>query len=124
MNYYQNCLIDEMSERNDIWEVKNWIEDCRIPLIRAFFKPYGIECDVTFNGIGVENTELFRYLLTIQPEARKLVVFMKNWLQINNIKLKGYVITLLCIFFLQVQDFLPSIELVQQYEEVFEVEGE
>ena len=96
------------------WQVLGTVTETRVPLITAIFKPLQITCDITFtNGLGVQNTMMLAHLFEIQPEAAKLCLVVKEYLKIHCVELKNYVVVLLCIFFLQNQNYLPSIQRVQ-----------
>lgn len=107
-------LKQAMSYNERDWAFKSSVVNGRVPCLKAFFKPYELFCDITFtSGLAVENTKLLKYLINIQPEAKKLCFFMKKWLNFKGIPLKNYNIVLMTIFFLQFEGFLPSIKDVQ-----------
>lgn len=66
------------------------------------------------DGRSVATTKLLRHFFSIQPEAKKLFHFVRIWLETSGIKLKGYQVTLLVIFYLQNINFMPSVERVQR----------
>lgn len=68
------------------------------------------------DGLGVVTTRLTAYLLNLQPQQQGLKLYhaVRMWLRIVGVELKLFQIQILVIFFLQQQDFLPSIEQVQK----------
>lgn len=66
------------------------------------------------DGRSVATTKLLRHLFNIQPEAKKLFHFIRIWLGTSGIKLKGYQITLMVVFYLQSLNFMPSVTRVQR----------
>lgn len=67
------------------------------------------------NGLGVENSKMIAHLFEIQPEAVSLVHFIRQWLKSQEFEgFKGYLITLLVIFFLQNKNFLPTGENIKR----------
>jgi DNA polymerase sigma len=59
--------------------------------------------------MGVANTNIFRYLFNLQPEAAKLCIFIRKWLNANDLNFKNFTVVLLVVFFLQQLRHLPSI---------------
>lgn len=42
--------------------------DARVPVVRAYFKNFNLECDLTINNaLAVCNTELINYFFQLQP---------------------------------------------------------
>ena len=75
----------------------------------------GMRCKFSFfDGFYHETSFFIKYLLELQPEARKLVYFAKIWFKHENIKMNGYLITVLVIFFLQQKKLLPSVQAIQK----------
>ena len=68
------------------------------------------------NGIPVQNSRMLGHLFSLQPQAIMLVHFVKKWIdsQPGFGGLQRYTIVLMVMFFLQKQDFMPSIEKVQK----------
>ena len=86
--------------------------DTRIPLIRCRHELESIELDLTFsNGFGVENTNLLKYFFELQPVALKLSMFMKVWFSESKQfpKISNFMLAILVVFYLQVNDYLPSV---------------
>lgn len=74
-----------------------------------------IKCRISFDsGFQHENSFFVKHLLDLQPEARKLIHYMKIWLKHHNIQMSGYLITILVIFFLQQKHFLPAAQIMQR----------
>lgn len=72
------------------------------------------------NGLGVKNSLMIRHLFEIQPEAIKLFHFMKIFLprykdtiEYIEDRFGGYLMKLMIIFYLQSQNLLPSIKVLQ-----------
>jgi DNA polymerase sigma len=87
--------------------------NARVPVIKAFNIEFGLEVDITFSrGFGVANSRVFQHFFEIQPEAAKLCLFTRNWLDYNGLNFRNFVIVLLVVFFLQRHGYLPSIDQV------------
>lgn len=109
-------LLKRKLEADQNWIIQKVVKDWHVPFVRAFFKPDNISVDVTFSsGLAVENTLLLEHLFIIQPEAAKFCLFVKTWLKINQVSFKNYNAVLLAIFYLQQENFLPTIQEVQEY---------
>jgi hypothetical protein len=66
------------------------------------------------NGFSVQISELIGHLFGLQREAVKLYHFINLWLKINKIHFKDFTLTLLIVFYLQLQNFLPSAQWAQR----------
>lgn len=119
-------LLDEKMRQDSVnWDVKIAILATRVPVIRAKYIPSQIWCDITFSsGLGVENTLMVEHLFAMQPEAAKFCIFIKKWFKLNGLRIRNYIVTLLSIFYLQLNNYLPSIRDVQQGLHPVFIEGE
>lgn len=114
IQYFINLLERKLRDDEGIWRVQSVVRDWHVSFIRALYIPEGVTVDITFNnGLAVENTLLLRHLFDIQPEAAKFCLLIKKWLKLKKVSIKNYNVVLLCIFYLQQQNYLPSIEDVQ-----------
>jgi DNA polymerase sigma len=120
-------LLREKLAEDSNWKVKAFLtRQIEIPLIVAFFKPLQISVDITFtSGAAVQNSLLLAHLFEVQPEAAKFCFLIKHMLRVTKRKLniRNYVIVMLCIFYLQNRNFLPSIEFVQRFADKLLVDG-
>lgn len=107
-------LARKMRQDKNHWKVEEVFHNTPVPLIRATYIN-GLKCDITFNSyVSVATTDIITHLFEIQPEARKFCIFIKEWLRINGFKIKNYTVVLLCVFYLQCEGHLPSIQKVNQ----------
>lgn len=63
----------------------------------------------TLNDMAVRNSQVLAYMLgSQQPEAVKLLLFIKQWLKVQDVKgFSSYAVTLLVVFFLQTNKLMP-----------------
>lgn len=108
---------------------KNWkqiiaIIDTPVPIIRAFFIPDQIQCDITFtSGFGVENTIALRTMFNMQPEAGKFAILIKILFNENGLRFRNYTVVLLAVFYLQQINKLPSMKAMQRGVRRIEIDG-
>lgn len=113
---YYVKLLERKLRRDSNWEILKVVFNYRVPFINARYKPWDTKCDITFSsGLGRQNSVLLGHLFSIQPEAAKFCIFVKKWLKANKVLIKNYTVVLLCLFYLQKVNYLPSIERVQRY---------
>ncbi|EDV41787.1 uncharacterized protein Dana_GF17325 [Drosophila ananassae] len=98
------------------WRIINVIEQARVPIIKTCHLPTGIECDICLNSLGFCNTNLLKYLFESQPLTQYMCIYVKNWLERCKLteQISTYSITLMVIYFLQLQRLLPPITALQQ----------
>ncbi|XP_017083516.2 terminal uridylyltransferase Tailor [Drosophila eugracilis] len=100
---------------SDDWRIINVIEQARVPIIKTCHLPTGIECDICLNSLGFCNTNLLKYIFESQPITQYMCIYVKNWLERCKLteQISTYSITLMVIYFLQLQGLLPSIAILQ-----------
>lgn len=97
----------------------NWrdfepVTKARTPILRVFCHSEGIDCDLSFsNGLSSCNTALIGYFVNLQPVCKKLVMFLKTWASSLQLGINSYLVSLIVIFYLQQQQLLPSVEILQ-----------
>ncbi|KMZ01942.1 terminal uridylyltransferase Tailor [Drosophila simulans] len=97
------------------WRLINFIEQARVPIIKTCHLPTGIECDICLNSMGFCNTNLLKYIFESQPLTQYMCIYVKNWLERCKLteQISTYSITLMVIYFLQLQALLPPIAVLQ-----------
>lgn len=91
----------------------------KTPIVKCLHLPTGLRCDFNFTSmLGVCNTHLIRYYLTLDPKLTPLILIIKFWGKIHEFsgsqKLTNYALTMLIIFYLQNPPFnLPSVKKLQ-----------
>ncbi|EDW85192.1 uncharacterized protein Dwil_GK14518 [Drosophila willistoni] len=97
------------------WRIISVIEQARVPIIKTCHLPTGIECDICLNSLGFCNTNLLKYLFELQPIAQYMCIYVKNWLERCKLteQITTYSITLMLIYFLQLEKLLPPINVLQ-----------
>ncbi|XP_044312864.1 terminal uridylyltransferase Tailor [Drosophila rhopaloa] len=100
---------------SDDWRIINVIEQARVPIIKTCHLPTGIECDICLNSLGFCNTNLLKYIFESQPLTQYMCIYVKNWLERCKLteQISTYSITLMVIYFLQLQGLLPPIVMLQ-----------
>ncbi|XP_046749313.1 uncharacterized protein LOC124413041 [Diprion similis] len=106
----EQCLYDH----TELWEIHETLVSSRIPIIKLHHRPTGLSCDVSFkNGLSVENTKLMKCFIKNYPQCRQLMLFLKKWLHVCNLSgsrcIINYAICWYVIFYLQVEEILPSV---------------
>lgn len=101
--------------RAKIWKVKILITNkIEVPLLRVTFLPLNMDLDiVASNPIGLYDSDIFRHLMGLQPEATHLFHFIRKWINdLNDIHMKKMIVFYLTVFYLQRVKVLPTLELV------------
>lgn len=106
----QRCLASQPHE----WSDFELVTHARTPIIRVYCKAEKIECDLSFsNGLSTCNTKLMGYFMDLHPVCKKLAAFVKYWAQELSFGLNSYLLTQMVIFYLQQEQILPSVKLLQ-----------
>lgn len=97
------------------WRIIKVIEEARVPIIKTCHLSSGIECDICLNSLGFCNTNLLKYLFEAQPLVQFLCIYVKTWMERCKLteQISTYSMALMVIYFLQLKQLLPSIELLQ-----------
>ncbi|XP_036334712.1 terminal uridylyltransferase Tailor-like [Rhagoletis pomonella] len=110
--------VHDIFKKNAIdWCMNRAIRGARVPILRMTNTRTNIECDVGFsNSISYCNTQMLEYIYQQQPIARRLCIFMKKWLERTRLNrhITTYCMSLMVIYYLQINNFLPSIETLQK----------
>ncbi|XP_015514209.2 uncharacterized protein LOC107220223 [Neodiprion lecontei] len=106
----EQCLYDS----TELWEIRETLVSSRTPIIKLHHRPTALSCDVSFkNGLSVENTKLLKCFIKNYPLCRELMLFLKKWLYVCNLSgsrsITNYALCWYVIFYLQVEEILPSI---------------
>lgn len=100
------------------------VTKARTPILRVFCKHEKIDCDLSFsNGLSSCNTALIGYFINLQPVCKKLCAFVKFWASKLQAGLNSYLISLMVIFYLQQEQLLPPVELLQKMCEPVLIDG-
>ncbi|XP_066257230.1 uncharacterized protein [Euwallacea similis] len=88
----------------------------RTPILRLLHVPTNLACDLSFkHGLSVENTKFLRLCMELQPVCQQLILLIKKWVDLvvyENIT--TYAFSIMCIFYLQVIGYLPSIKRIRE----------
>ncbi|XP_066154561.1 uncharacterized protein [Euwallacea fornicatus] len=88
----------------------------RTPILRLLHVPTNLACDLSFkHGLSVENTKFLRLCMELQPVCQQLILLIKKWVDLvvyENIT--TYAFAIMCIFYLQVIGYLPSIKRIRE----------
>ncbi|EDW59788.2 terminal uridylyltransferase Tailor isoform X2 [Drosophila virilis] len=80
----------------------------------------GLQCDLSFfNGLTYRQNILVMYLFELQPIARYMVIYLRDWIQNIGLKdvFRSHILILMVIFFLQLHNHLPGIDRLQANQE-------
>lgn len=98
----------------------NTIPYARVPIVRFRHTCTKKKCDLSFSSeIGVRNTLLTRWYLSINRNLKNLILFLKYLLKTYDLhgsgKLSTYMLVWLVIFYLQQQDIVPPVMTVRAF---------
>lgn len=132
-------------EKSPKWTNPNAIRRTFVPILQATFSELGLNCkylkqdipnrlsinsfttlgDISIsNGVSHANSLILRHLFEIQPEAAKLVHFVKKMIGSQNFDgLTRYSVVVLVLFFLQQRNLMPSIKVVHRGVEIKRAAG-
>ncbi|XP_054262101.1 uncharacterized protein LOC128986039 [Macrosteles quadrilineatus] len=110
LSYEKQCdimhhLAYQLNLRGSKFEVTEAIQDARVPIIRVLHLKTHTKCDISFrNGLAVENSQLIKLYLDMDPRVRWLVVTIKLWMEMNGLlnprKFTSYSTIWLVLFYL------------------------
>ncbi|XP_057328461.1 uncharacterized protein LOC130669526 [Microplitis mediator] len=114
ISYYLKEVEHSLKQNESIWTIQRVITDCRIPIIKLVHQPTGIDCDLSFtSGLTTENTKLIKMYLDKYSLCKKLILFIKDWINICNLSgedgISSYAIAWMVIYYLQTKFILPSV---------------
>ncbi|CAG9766954.1 unnamed protein product [Ceutorhynchus assimilis] len=102
----------KQTEYNHIGQVLT----ARTPILRLHHKSTNLDCDLSFkHGLSVENTKFLRFCIQLQPVSQQLMLLVKKWttsIYFENVT--TYSSAILCIFYLQVNGYLLSVEKLRE----------
>lgn len=97
------------------------IPTAKIPIVKAIHKQTGMKCDINFkNMLGVENSKLIRYYLSLDSRLRPVMLVIKYWAKIQGISGRNHLFTsyslvMMFIFYLQQCYSFPSVYDLQRH---------
>ncbi|XP_037899404.1 terminal uridylyltransferase Tailor-like [Glossina fuscipes] len=100
-----------------IWKIEGKVERALVPVIKAYNFSARIKCEISFsNSLAVINTKLIEHFFDIQPIARHICLFLKNWWRCARLTpcYPTYSMVLMVTYFLQIKEILPSVEFLQK----------
>ncbi|XP_015127455.1 speckle targeted PIP5K1A-regulated poly(A) polymerase-like [Diachasma alloeum] len=102
----------------------------KIPVIKFHHTLSKMDCDISFkHGLGVHNSQLIKYLLTLDSRIKPLVLVLKYWAKKLDIsgsgKINNYSLVMLIVFYLQQPsvNLLPAIRELQKVHERVYIRG-
>ena len=101
------------------------IPAARVPIVKFIHLKSGLSVDLSFkNKTAVMNTEFIRCCVNADSRVRIVMVSVRCWASIYGLsggghggrtwKITNYALTLLIIFYLQVEGILPSVKSLQE----------
>jgi DNA polymerase sigma len=75
----------DMIKRSDTFHLQKALPQARYPICIAQHKETDVPLDISFtDGLGVRNNQIINYWLSLQePNARKLLLFMRKWFDMS-----------------------------------------
>ena len=96
------------------WQNFEPVVHARTPILRAYCVSERIDCDLSFtNGLSTCNTNLIQYFLELQPVCLQITILVKFWAQRLQLGVNSYLIALMTIFYLQQENILPPVKVLQ-----------
>ena len=96
-----------------------------VPILIVKHVATGWSCDISFShGLGVEMSLFVKHLFKLQPEAKKLALYVCIWCKNYEIKIKNFFLVVLVIFYMQTKGLLPSVKRVQDRCSLRQIGGE
>lgn len=89
------------------------------PIVKCVHAPTDLSCDFNFASmLGVKNTHLIRYYLSLDPKLMPVMLVVKLWAKIKELsganKFSNYSLTLMFVFYLQQAPyFFPTVRQLQ-----------
>ncbi|XP_067011783.2 speckle targeted PIP5K1A-regulated poly(A) polymerase [Anabrus simplex] len=107
------------------------VTKAKIPIIKFVHCPTKISCDVSFkNSLGVCNSQLIRFFISLDPRIRPYLMIIKYWARIHELasagKMSNYALVMMSFFYLQQlkKPIIPSVaELQNSYTDSDLVDG-
>ncbi|XP_044749036.1 speckle targeted PIP5K1A-regulated poly(A) polymerase-like [Coccinella septempunctata] len=96
------------------------IPSAKIPIVKCTHNQTGMKCDINFkNMLGVENSKLIRYYLSLDHRLRNILLVIKYWAKIQEISGRNHLFTsysmvMMFIFYLQECHSFPSVYVLQR----------
>ncbi|XP_012221989.1 terminal uridylyltransferase Tailor-like [Linepithema humile] len=102
-----------LSLKKETWKVRKIILHSRTPIVKVKYVT-GHICDISIaNKLAVENTKIIQCFNRAFPLCRKMILFLKRWLQYCGLSgshlITSYALTWCAIFYLQTLKVFPSI---------------
>lgn len=89
------------------------------PIVKCIHAPTNLSCDFNFTStLGVKNTHLVRYYLSLDPKLMPVMLVIKLWARMKELsgtnKFSSYSLTMMFVFYLQQAPYLfPSVHQLQ-----------
>uniref|UniRef100_A0A1B6MG94 RRM domain-containing protein n=1 Tax=Graphocephala atropunctata TaxID=36148 RepID=A0A1B6MG94_9HEMI len=108
--------------RSRLFSMKARIPSARVPIVKFEHIKTGWQCDLTADSkLGVCNSRLIRFLISLDPRIRPLVMVVKYWAKVCGVtghpqNLTTYSLVMLVIFYLQQSSpsLLPPVATLQR----------
>ncbi|XP_017856250.1 PREDICTED: terminal uridylyltransferase Tailor-like [Drosophila arizonae] len=87
------------------------------PLVIIKNKHTNLQYDLSFtNCYAYSQNKIVIYLFKLQPIARYMMIYLRDWIKMHGLHLRfrNHLLLLMLIFHLQIRDELPSIEKLQE----------
>lgn len=97
------------------------IPKAKTPIVKFIHKPTKISCDLSFkNALGVNNSALIRFYLSMDPRLRPFLIIIKYWAKKNDLsghgKISNYALIMIALFYgQQLEDpIIPTVATLQE----------
>ncbi|XP_017846163.1 terminal uridylyltransferase Tailor [Drosophila busckii] len=112
---YQRNIVTAIRNSNVNWNYQFKLGG-RCPIVSAIHRSTGISCDISFtNNLTCIQNYIVKFLFQLQPMARYMVTYLRSWIEEICLRevFRSHILIFLVIYFLQIENHLPSIKALQ-----------
>jgi hypothetical protein len=113
-------IVTKLIQRHavDMQDIRK-VTNSRCPIIRFFHEKNKVNCDITLNNyLAVENTNLIKLMLELEPMLKMLIFVIRYWSKQKALngtfKFNSYTLIWMVIFYLQKINRLPTVAKLQE----------
>lgn len=99
------------------WVVRDIHRGGFCPIVCLHYRPRNLNIDISFSNVmTVKQNELVLYLFELQPIARYMVIYLRKWIHSRHLSrgFRSHILILMVIFLLQIHNYLPGIDKLQE----------
>ncbi|XP_070499700.1 terminal uridylyltransferase Tailor-like [Chironomus tepperi] len=102
-------------DKSHEFKVEIFLPKATVPLLKVVYLKTDFKCDiVASSGLSVRLCEIINHLNSLQPQIIPLFHYIRIWIHLCGINIKRYVQFLLIFYYLQQNNYMPSIKNIQK----------